>query len=218
MSAMLLILNIIITILVILFLIIIMLLFIPFEYRLRGNFDEDFCGEASINWFFGLVKFLAHKGKSKCEIGFILCGKKISARRRAKNKNSKKERSKEKKKPSKKIDFTRKLISIFYNYCMDVLNIVKPKYFKAVGVYGCEDPSITGFICAFISIINEVIPNRNINLQPVFEEEILDIESEVYGAVVPMTIVYKTLRLIMKKEVRKIIFTKNNKKVKHLKG
>lgn len=218
MSAILLILNIIIAALIILFLITILLLLVPFEYRLRGKFDEDFYGEASINWFFGLVKFLVHKSKSKCDIGFVLCGKNIPAGRKGNKKGRNIEKSKEKKKSSKKIDFTKKLINIFYNYCKDVLKIVKPKYFKAVGVYGCEDPSITGFICGFISIINEVIPNSNINLKPVFEEEVIDIESEVYGVVVPMTIAYKTLRLVMKKEVRKIMFTKNNKKVKLLKS
>ena len=192
------------------------ILFIPVKYRGKAYIRDDFSGEAYVTWLFGVIKFTMFKREedSKIRLKFNFCGANISINQRKKNKhktNVKKEKTK------RKNGFSTKLINIFYNYLKDILAILKPEHFSVVGTYGFEDPSITGIVCAFIGVINGAFPLSTINLQPIFEEENNDIKIEIYGRIINCVILTRTLKLIMKKEVRKIIFSKKEKNMKHLK-
>ena len=203
--------NIFIAFVCLIFIMFMSMLFIPVKYKGKVYIRDDFSGEAYITWLFGLIKFNIFKREedSKIRMKFVFCGANISINKHKKNKHATKEK---KEKSKKKNQFSRKLISIFYNYLKDILGILKPEHFSVVGTYGFEDPSITGIICAFIGIINGAFPMSRINLKPVFEEEDNDIKIEVYGSIINCVIVARTLKLIMKKEVRKIIFSKKEKK------
>ena len=96
-----------------------------------------------------------------------------------------------------------------FNYFKDIINIVKPKYFRISGVYGFEDPSLTGMLLGLISIIQGAVPNAQIYVNPEFEEETINIEAEIYGNIKICVICYRTLKLIIKKEVRQILFKKS---------
>ena len=98
-----------------------------------------------------------------------------------------------------------------------MMNIVKPKHVNVSGTYGFDDPSITGIVCGIISIINAAVPNGVINVEPEFEDEVYDIEIKVKGRIIGCIILFKTLRFVMNKEVRKNIFSKKEKNVKPLK-
>ena len=59
-----------------------------------------------------------------------------------------------------------------------------------------------------ISIIKGVAPNAPIYANPIFEEETINIEAEIYGDIKVCMIFYRTLKLIIKKDVRKNLLNK----------
>ena len=60
--------------------------------------------------------------------------------------------------------------------------------------------------CGIIPIVSNLIPSSDINLEPVFDDEIIDINCEIYGKVSLFIIIIKTLRFILKKNNRVKLF------------
>ena len=63
-------------------------------------------------------------------------------------------------------------------------------------------------ICGIIPLISNLIPKSDINLQPVFDDEIIEIECDVHGKISLLSAIVKTLKLIFKKNNRQKIFKK----------
>lgn len=193
------------------------LLFVPFDYNVEGDVNESVYGVGNIKWLFGLTRFNVYKGKedSKVKVKFNFCGFKLPVSRGKKSNIKHKDKKKNTKKSSnRRVKITKQLINICYKYFKDIVNIVKPRYINISGIYGFDDPSITGIVCGVISIINSVIPNTAINVEPEFEEELYDIEIKANGRIIGCIILCRTLKFIINKEVRKNIFSKKEKNVK----
>ena len=208
MTIMFIILKILFILLCILLSILLLMLFIPFEYLLNGKIHDSAEGKAEIRWIFGLIKIIICKYDEKPEIKIIICGLNIYNKKLTKKINTKKYK-KSKKEHKRRTNIGKKLIIELFKYFKDVINIVKPKYFRISGVYGFEDPSLTGMLLGLISIIKGAVPNAEIYVEPVFEEETINIETEIYGNIKVWVICYRTLKLIIKKEVRQILFKKS---------
>ena len=119
----------------------------------------------------------------------------------------KQKKSKKESKPRRNIG--KNLIIELFKYFKDIINIVKPKYFRISGVYGFEDPSLTGMLLGVISIIKGAVPKAQIYVDPVFEEETINIEAEIYGDIKGCVVCYRTIKLIIKKDVRQNLFKKS---------
>ncbi len=214
MTFMLILLKILIILICILLAILMLILFIPFQYFMNGKIDGSIGGKGEARWIFGLVKVIVYKYEDEPEINIIVCGLNIYSRKLIEENNEKKEKKASKKKKTKKEPKSKRnigknlLVEIFY-YFKDIINIVKPKYFRISGVYGFEDPSLTGMLLGIISIIKGAVPKAKIDVNPVFEEEIINIEVEIYGDIKVCVICYRTIKLIIKKEVRKFLFKKS---------
>jgi hypothetical protein len=89
-----------------------------------------------------------------------------------------------------------------------VLNIVKPKYLHLYGTYGFDDPSLTGMACGVTGMINNIIPHARLHLNPDFTQEILDLDLRAEGSMVVGNLAYQTIRTVLKKPIRKILFRK----------
>lgn len=193
--------------------ILVLILFIPFKYFMKGKVDGDIGGSLETRWLFGLVKVTVYKYEDKPKIKIIICGLQVFNKKLIEDyeKKEKKLDKKEKyrKKSKSKRSFGKDLILEFFKYFKDIINIVKPKYFKISGVYGFEDPSLTGMLLGIISIIKGAVPKAQIYVEPDFEEEFINIEAEIYGDIKICVICYRTLKLIIKKEVRKFLFQKS---------
>ena len=98
-----------------------------------------------------------------------------------------------------------------FHYFKDIVNIIKPKRIKISGVYGFDDPSLTGMACGIIPIVSSFIPTSDINVQPVFDDEIIDIHCVIYGRISLIIAIIKTLKFIHKKDNRRKIFKKQKK-------
>ena len=190
-----------------------LIIFVPFKYFLNGKIDGSIGGSAETRWLFGLIKIIVYKYEDKPEIQIVICGLKIFSKKIIKDNKTKEKKSdkkeKSKKKSKSKRSFGKDLLLEFFKYFKDIINIVKPKYFKISGVYGFEDPSLTGMLLGIISIIKGAVPKVQIYVEPNFEEEFINIEAEIYGDIKVYVICYRTLKLIIKKEVRKFLFKKS---------
>ena len=84
-------LKVLIIVLIIILLILTAIMFIPVEYMIKGSINEGICGNASIKWLFGLIKFIILKEKesSKAKIQLSLCGINIFGQGKKKSKTSK---------------------------------------------------------------------------------------------------------------------------------
>jgi hypothetical protein len=178
-----------------------------------GKIDGNIGGSVETRWLFGLVKVIVYKYEDKPEINIVICGLKVFSKKLIED-NEKKQKIPDKKRKDKiksksKRSFGKDLLLEFIKYFKDIINIVKPKYFKISGVYGFEDPSLTGMLLGLISIIRGAVPKARFYVEPDFEEELINIEVEINGDIKVCVICYRTLRFIIKKEVRKFLFKKS---------
>ena len=214
MTVMLIIFKILLILLCILLSVLILILFIPFEYFLNGKINDSAQGTAEIRWIFGLIRIIVCKYDDKPEMKIIICGLNIYNKKLIKENNIKKQKKSSKHKKSKKESKIREnigkdLIIEFIKYFKDILNIVKPKYFRISGVYGFEDPSLTGMLLGLISIVKGTVPSAQIYVNPVFDEENINIEAEIHGDIKVCVVGYRTFKLLLKKDVRQILFKKS---------
>lgn len=214
MTFMLIILKILIVLICILLSILMIILFIPFKYFMNGKIDDSIGGSAEVRWIFGLVKVIVYKYEDEPQIKISICGLNVYSRKLIEESNEKKVEKASKKKRKKKEfkskrNIGRNLLVEFFNYFKDIINIVKPKHFRISGAYGFEDPSLTGILLGIISAIKGVVPKAKIDVGPDFEEETINIQVEIYGDIKVYEICYRTIKLIIKKEVRKILFKKS---------
>lgn len=189
----------------------IVLMFIPFEYSLKSRISEVINFEAKIFWMFHLLNISFSKEDSHSKVNFFIANKRLFSMDPTKKSKYNKKEKKHNKKLSKqnKNFFKRKFLSYVISYFKDIFKIIKPKSVEIKGIYGFYDPSITGFLCGLTPILAQIIPVSNINLQPVFDDEIIDIEASMCGKIILFFIIYRTLKFILKKEVRKILFKKS---------
>ena len=214
MAVVLIIFKILLILLCILLSILMLILFIPFQYFLNGKINDSAEGKAEIRWIFGVVRIIICKYEDKPEMKIIICGLNIYNKKLTKvnseEKHKKTKKHKKSKKESKpKRNIGKNLIIELFKYFKDIINIVKPKYFRISGVYGFEDPSLTGMLLGVISIIRGVVPNAKIYVNPVFDEENINIEAEIYGDIKVCVIGYRTIKLLLKKDVRKNLCKKS---------
>ncbi|URZ14627.1 DUF2953 domain-containing protein [Clostridium felsineum] len=188
--------------------VILVLFLLSFFIKIKYNFyshitDSSLDIDSKITLLFGIIKIKFIRKDNKLNFGIYLFGKKLKFK-----KKSNKKKQKEKKKSKRKIKWVN-ILSNIIEYFKEIINILKPKVFKVEGVYGFYDPSLTGITTGIIPILKSVLPLSNVKLQPVFEEEALDIEVEVTGYIIPMVMIVDTLKFILNKEVRKVIFKKD---------
>lgn len=195
--------------------IIMVLSLIPFEYCAKGLINnQKIIAKAHLKYLFGLVKFNVDKGENNLNFSIAVCGIKFKLKDREqikakKNKKTKKIKSRKQNKKASKLEYIKAdIIKLIYKYFKEIIYILKPKYIKIYGCYGFKDPSLTGFFSGSICIIKNIFKDSDISLQPVFEDEVLDIKGKISGQIYLCVIVYKTLRLILNKKIRKNLLKK----------
>ena len=74
---------------------------------------------------------------------------------------------------------------------------------KVTGRLGFEDPAQTGQIFAVIGMLMPLY-GEHIQLEAVFDEKVIDIDAYLSGRVRGGSMTYMILRLILRKEVRRL--------------
>lgn len=196
------------------------ILVVPLKYKADAHIskeeDEDtwhaeYNGAIKLLMGFILIKFIYDKKSPELQVR--LCGlpvvNKIITKERKESKNTKelKKEKSNRKHEFRGFDFIKKC----WTFLKDIIEVIKPRTFAIEGVYGFDDPSVTGAVCAVSAVVKPLIPFCRINLTPVFEEESCDVKVHIDGGFPMMEAIYKTLRFIFRKDIRKVIFKKHKK-------
>lgn len=191
------------------FLVVLMAIFTPCEYHSKAEVnDENTYFYVEIAIIFHLFKFRIYNKDSEYRIKLIILGKHAILKFNKKVSNEEKVKDYNK----GKFNFLNKnfLVSCI-SYFKEVITLLKPKYVEINGTYGFCDPAETGFLCAFISMISQIIRGDylHVNLQPDFQDEIIDIKVNVYGKLILFSVIYKTFKFMVKDEVREVLIQKS---------
>ncbi|MHB1393283.1 MAG: DUF2953 domain-containing protein [Clostridia bacterium] len=197
---------------------VLLLLLIPFNYSGQVIAAEGFRVRLAFGWAGQLLGINAEIEGEAVDITFRILDKRIF-KLKGREADTKEEQPKQKPEVKKKIKKAgkgfglkdiadRELINEILEYFKRVLNIAKPKYFHLYGTYGFDDPSLTGMACGVAGMINSVIPNAKLHLEPDFTQEIMDLDLRAEGSMVIGSLAYQTIRTALKKPVRKIWFRK----------
>lgn len=82
---------------------------------------------------------------------------------------------------------------------------------RLIGVYGTDDPALTGLIAGLLATLRT--KHCNIDLDADFIEPVLDLTGEASGRVIPIVILWLTIRLLLSKPVRKLWWAQLKKKL-----
>ena len=192
-------------------------LILPMGYFASVHWKEKLFARFYVSWPWYALRIVGEYKESKLLLGIYIGYKRIYAiKKEEKNKVEEKEKDTKKPKKEKKVRpkpdikefIDKKFISIALNYIKRVVRIVKPKRTKIYGSFGFDDPSYTGMTFGFISALKGIFPKANINLKPLYNEEVLDITIQAIGKVQIARILILTLATMLKKPIRTIIFRK----------
>jgi|GEM_PF-723245 len=196
------------------------LLVVPFSYKGDAAVDGSVSFSYRVGWFWNLFSIRGTRDEEGQANEVFLGNRRIMAIN-TKDKPEKpeiEEDAKETEKAAKKENslksmFDTKLIKEGLNYLKRILKQLSPDYIQVHGVYGFEDPALTGMTAGFVAVVQGAWPQSKIQLQPTFAEERLELELKAAGQIYAGMLVYDTARFILKKDIRTKIF-KRNKKVK----
>ncbi|MGI5851748.1 MAG: DUF2953 domain-containing protein [Clostridiales bacterium] len=97
----------------------------------------------------------------------------------------------------------RELFMKIFELSTMILKHIKPRRFELKGRYGFNDPYHTGILCA---LVNSIIPNgkkNNVDLIPVFDEEIIEGNFILEGYIVPGYLFYLFIKIIVLPKIKK---------------
>lgn len=206
-----------------------LLFLLPMSYGAEVLYSDTLNVKYYWGWPWKLIGIKGSYGENNIQMGVYFNNRRLKQFNIIRDKEEVKEEDKEEAKDAKKENpqkekkikkpkvnngfgnyLNKNLIGIGINYFKSIISIIKPDYFYLKGNYGFEDPSITGMICGGVSVIQSAIPNFNIQMYPDFINEGYDLDFKINGKITVGSIVFQTIKTILKKDVRRIIFNKSN--------
>lgn len=195
---------------------ILLLLLVPLSYRGRVLTEGGFRAEAGVGWAWRLLGISVEMDGVAADVAVTIFNRRVLRFNGGKSheikeaavQESEEEKTSKKKKSELGIrDIANKaLIEEIIDYIKRVLGILKPKYLHLYGTYGFDDPSVTGILAGMTGIIRGMVPHARIALNPDFTSEVLDIDFFVEGSMTAGSLVYQTVRTMLRKPVRKLWF------------
>lgn len=191
------------------------LLSVPLTFKAGGCLRaEDRRLEARIAWGWGLLAAAIGINGRKTSFGLRLAGIAIPVSRKGPGTvRAKKTGKKTGKKAGRKGErhrfslstvntvLNRKLLTVVLGYLKRLSGSLRLRL-RLSGVYGTGDPALTGLIVGLIAALRA--DHLNLDLDADFSGPILDVAGETSGRVVPIVILWLTIRLFLAEPVRKI--------------
>lgn len=196
---------------------VLLVLFIPFKYSVIARKHEDIFIKASGSWLFGLLGFVFSKRYgSKKKLYVRLLHIRFGVNKDKKDKLALKidsDNTRRDKKPRKNNGrfLDKNFLKTMMKAVKELFYHIKPKRFKLEGRYGFEDPFYTGVALASFNIMRPLFMKYDVNVNAVFEEEILEGNFLIKGRLIMIVVVFIGLKTIFNKNVRKILFSKEEK-------
>lgn len=198
----------------------VLLLVIPFSYSGEAMIFEGCKLKINLGWAWNFIKIRADIEDEDVSVTFRVLDKSVyrlksdksEEEEEPKQKEPEKEKKRKKRGPALKDLTNKEFIHEISEYIKKVISIAKPKYLHLYGTYGFDDPAFTGLACGFLGIVKAMVPDARLELSPVFDEEIIDLDFRVQGSMIAGTVAYQTIRTVFKKPVRRILFKKKKLK------
>lgn len=191
-------------------------LVLPLEYRIHTAVDNVVRVNATV---FLLLRIFAvefaceHKEMQRSLLVVGIRVRRTNPVGRSGNVSKKRRRSK--KRLSRKVSVLDFLQQEFLHdaatFLKKLIRMIRPRRIEIHGVYGFNDPVLTGTVCALIPLMEQWMPSSAISVQPVFDEEVLDIRADLYGRMLLIVVVGRILRFILRKPVRKALFQRRTR-------
>lgn len=198
----------------------VVLISVPLTFQARGSLGQDSRRlKSKIAWGWGLFTADVSVDGRENSLRLRLAGISLPATQKksgpaaaGSDKQAGRERKKSKKQTgrSKKnsLNFTFVFAVLNRQMVAAVLDFLK-KLFKSLGlrlqvkgVYGADDPSVTGVLTGIIAALHA--EKFNIDLDADFSGPVIDIAGETSGRLVPVVILWHSIRFLLSKPVRKL--------------
>lgn len=101
-------------------------------------------------------------------------------------------------------DETRGLIKDAWESVRKILNSIKPKVFRINGIVGFDMPDTTGRVYGYYCMLMPWLSD-NINLEPDFEQKMINGDIYVKGKIKLLTIIVNSLRVVFDKRLKPLI-------------
>jgi hypothetical protein len=95
----------------------------------------------------------------------------------------------------------RKFLEAVWGYCQRLIQSFRLRL-RLSGVYGTDDPALTGLIAGLIAALHA--GHINLNLEADFSGPTLDLTGETSGRIVPAVILWFTIRFLLAEPLRKL--------------
>ena len=198
-------------ILVACFSVIILILLVPIFFHLQVSKYHSLIMQVKVEWLFNIVHcHIKKEGKQSPEIVLTILGIQIPIKKGEIRRKEKKKIKKEKRFNFKMLLNRSFLIKIFH-LIRKLLRHIVPREFRMMLFYGFDNPADTGLLCGFTALFSAYFSRYDIQLNPIFDQEILEGELFLKGRVFCIVLVYYVLQLILTrtfwktiKKVRKI--------------
>ena len=203
------------------------LIFIPYHYHVSGEkFEESQIG-GTIVWLFGGLKIDFFKyTHQKMQMGLTLFGlsKKLKIKQKPNPSEPQKEGEREtikklkkakRKKPSHGSEYLKP--AIIKKALSGVQKILKHSQPKTLSVYakvGFSDPMYTGLLYALKSQFYMLIRNYDIDIQPVFDEEVMEGRFLIGGRIWIPYLILVMIGFFISEPIRNIFISKFKRKIK----
>lgn len=203
------------------------IIIVPYDYRVTGEKSDESEISVLISWLFGGIKLALRKSTpKKTELMLTIFGfnKQVESNSKPKSPSS---LAKKATNPSKgsttvkkkhkldvrnylKKDILHKILSVV----LKVLRHCQPRQLSIRGKYGFDDPSYTGLTCAITNQLYCWFDKYDIEIQPVFDEEILEGHFLVGGRIWLPYLIQVMVGLLITKPIRNIIISKLKLRIK----
>ena len=187
------------------------LLSVPLTFKAVGCLQpKEKRLEARVTWGWGVIATTIELNRGKPSFGLRFAGITVPVFRKkpvvskAKNIRKKAERKKERNGFNLSTVFmvlNKKLLTVFLGYIKRLFGSLRLRLHLS-GVYGTDDPALTGMIAAIFAVLRAEHINFDLNAD--FRGPVLDVAGETSGRIVPMEILWITLCLLISEPVRKL--------------
>ncbi len=191
-----------------------LVLLVPIHFDLLGEYKESLSLQGRVRWAWRVVSLEIIRSEGRFHWTLSLLGlKKVDPKREGEAVKSEKTLKSEKSLEKKRGDSINNLSSFINLQLFTAMKDVLHKFVRALhmrlnlsGMYGFDDPSLTGITVGLIAAFNR--GKNSIDLNPDFTREVVDVRGSFKGWFVPLQILAIGLVFLFKKPVRAIWWPK----------
>lgn len=199
---------------------------VPYDYSVAGEKTDESEVNILISWLFGRVKLdFRKRSRKSAELVLTLFGSKRKVGPSSKSKSSRvSKKATDSSNDAKVVKvkhnfnfrkyFKKEIIKKILSVVLKIFKHCQPSKLSVHGKYGFDDPSYTGLMCAFTNQFYWLLDNYDIEIQPVFDEEILEGNFLVGGRIWLPYLILVMIGFLITKPIRNILIAQLKLKIK----